>query len=1231
MKVTRWMQIVGIIFLFVLIMGGRGQADKAEAGGMSRFTGLRKVIVPNGTTLSVETGVVLWQDYGAYALYGLTDEAFYQLSAQQQQMVEATEDLDAILFDGYAFNPTKDNLDVPAALRADEQQGRGLQVIQFVGPIKDEWLTAVSQTGAAPISYISHNAYLVWTDAHGRQELENLIANETFLQYSLPYHPFFKLSPALRGQAAAPVEPDQTVTVTVQLYQHQEVAISEAIIRQLSLEQLTPWYALLKFQNSTVTLRLADLLQIAQLPDVVAIGEAIDIELLDEVQGQILAGNIDGAQTGPSGPGYLAWLNNYGFSTNPADYPIIDITDGGVGNGTINSGDPTLHQLGSATNPSRLAYINNCTSAATGGDVGGHGHLNASIAAGYDQRGGFPFEDGDGYQHGLGVNPYGRLASTRMFITGGDLSNCFNDFGYLIWQSYQNGARISSNSWGCSAEADNCLSTYTATTQLYDAATRDADSALPGNQELIFIFGAGNNSAVASINTPANGKNVITVGASENDRPSSIDGCGYTVSGADNMMDMATFSSRGPAPGGRIKPEIVAPGTHVAGTTPANFDGTGICGGPGNFSLFGSGFNPYYPANQTVFSWSSGTSHATPAISGVASLYYYWLENEYALAEPSPAMIKAYLIAHTRYLTGLSANDTLPSNAQGYGLPDMSVAFDETPRRLVDQSMVFDASGETWTLNTAVADPTKPVRIVLAYTDQPGLIGTSPQVNDLNLQVSLNGNTYRGNRFNGQWSTTGGAFDTANNYESIFLPPGTTGNFTVTVTAFNIAGDGVPNYGDGTDQDFAFVCYNCTQTPDFALQAAPTERTVCGANSAAFTLQMAGFGGFNQSVTLGVSGQPAGTTAVFNPGTLSPNGSSTLTINNINAAAPGSYKLTITGTGSSGSRTTTAWLHVGSGGQTTINLLSPANQAADVTISSPTFTWQATPSASSYVFQLATDANFANLFYQTAVSGSSFTLDGRLSLNTTYYWRVQIPGTCGQTSPTGSFTTLATMPLLLVDDDNNDGILFPDVRPAFVAALNSLNIPYEVWQVESGNDPALADLMLYDSVIWFSGDTPAGPSPDGEAALSGFLDAGRCLLVSSEGYHKTWGLTSFMSEYLGVTAVTNDVGYTSVTGTGPVYSSVYAISDNGLWNSPAEIMPDGSAQAAFTFANGSRVAGINKESAGYRTTYLGFGLEDIALNGRTAILADFLSWCGNEGTPPNSSLLLYLPFIISAD
>jgi hypothetical protein len=45
------------------------------------------------------------------------------------------------------------------------------------------------------------------------------------------------------------------------------------------------------------------------------------------------------------------------------------------------------------------------------------------------------------------------------------------------------------------------------------------------------------------------------------------------------------------------------------------------------------------------------------------------------------------------------------------------------------------------------------------------------------------------------------------NTEGIFLSELPTSSFEIKVTAANIAGDGVPNVGDDTDQDFALVLY----------------------------------------------------------------------------------------------------------------------------------------------------------------------------------------------------------------------------------------------------------------------------------------------------------------------------------------------------------------------------------------------------------------------------------------
>jgi len=81
------------------------------------------------------------------------------------------------------------------------------------------------------------------------------------------------------------------------------------------------------------------------------------------------------------------------------------------------------------------------------------------------------------------------------------------------------------------------------------------------------------------------------------------------------------------------------------------------------------------------------------------------------------------------------------------------------------------------------------------------------------LTVSVGGQTYKGNVFKGAYSTTNGTADTVNNIESVFLPAGVSGPFSVTITAANINSVGVPNAQDDVNQDFALVVYNAGAAP----------------------------------------------------------------------------------------------------------------------------------------------------------------------------------------------------------------------------------------------------------------------------------------------------------------------------------------------------------------------------------------------------------------------------------
>ncbi|MEZ4767583.1 MAG: M14 family zinc carboxypeptidase [Caldilineales bacterium] len=189
-----------------------------------------------------------------------------------------------------------------------------------------------------------------------------------------------------------------------------------------------------------------------------------------------------------------------------------------------------------------------------------------------------------------------------------------------------------------------------------------------------------------------------------------------------------------------------------------------------------------------------------------------------------------------------------------------------------------------------------------------------------------------------------------------------------------------------------------------ALNVNPTSAAVCAPANAVFTVNV----GYNGSVTMSATGNPAGTTKSFNPNPVSGPGSSTLTIGNTGAATPGSYGIDVTGAYSGGSQTSTVHLHVANQPAGVPTLVSPANNAVDVS-PTPTFSWNAASQAASYSFELATDAGLGNVVYSASgLTGTSYTPPITLNTSATYYWRVSADNACGfgGLSATFSFTTL---------------------------------------------------------------------------------------------------------------------------------------------------------------------------------------------------------------------------------
>ncbi len=180
-------------------------------------------------------------------------------------------------------------------------------------------MDAVEASGAALVQYIANNAYLVWADAASRSQLDALALDGDFVQYSGPYQPAYKLGPSIEATILTGTDPNKIVPVVVQIYNHAGKKASQDVIARLTVESVSGWSPILAFENSNISVRSGDLLLIARLPDVVWIGERFPRQLDDEVQGQIIAGNLNGAQSGPERAGLqgLAGLLSASARTTP--------------------------------------------------------------------------------------------------------------------------------------------------------------------------------------------------------------------------------------------------------------------------------------------------------------------------------------------------------------------------------------------------------------------------------------------------------------------------------------------------------------------------------------------------------------------------------------------------------------------------------------------------------------------------------------------------------------------------------------------------------------------------------------------------------------------------------------------------------------------------------------------------------------------------------------------------
>ena len=658
-----------------------------------------------------------------------------------------------ITINGISIDPTAPRRAL-AALAMDNATAKDSNyiIVQVKQPLDKAQRKILAKAGADIIESVPGNAYVCHFPKTDLAKVRAL----PFVAWADLYPKAVKIAPSLRNLEARPggvtagiaaVDPIGMLDATrktVDVVLHRNVDVKKAAKHIAEAAHLTPSQVTVLRGKVRLVVKQRRLDDLAALDEVRNVEEVLPRKLLNNVARGVLRLPGGASPSGDEGEGEIVAVADTGFDKGSTANVHPAFT------GRVKK----LYALG---RPGRKD------------DPDGHGtHVAGSVLG-----------DGLSGTEGpvRGTAPKAKLVLQSVLDNSDGLGGLPDDLNDLFRPPYKTDkARIHTNSWGSTGNFG-----------VYDQQAHEVDQFVHEHRDMLICFAAGNEGVdhngngqidPNSVTPPGTAKNCLTVGACENNRPTKTltYGLGWPSDFpanpikndrvANNPEGMVAFSSRGPINDGRIKPDVVAPGTFVLSTRSRATVSKG----------WGLSSDPLYM-------FEGGTSMATPLVAGCVANVRAFLRTAHGNSKPSAALLKALIINGARDISGQyvpSETAGIPNNNEGFGRVDVQAVVGpygagET-LTFFDEATALDTGDSKQQVVTVLAGATT-LKATLVWTDPPG----EGLQSDLDLIVKAGPQERHGNMPAGSAD-----FDRTNNVEQVVWKNVPAGSVTVAVAAHKV-------------------------------------------------------------------------------------------------------------------------------------------------------------------------------------------------------------------------------------------------------------------------------------------------------------------------------------------------------------------------------------------------------------------------------------------------------------